>query len=47
MHASFMPAIGVGMACSTLVSKYMGEQKIQKSVSSIKESVRLAEYGNG
>ena len=47
MHASFMPAMGVGMACSTLVSKYMGEQKIQKSVSSIKESVRLAEYGMG
>tara|TARA_Y100001970_G_C14258589_1_gene877610 strand:+ start:11513 stop:12931 length:1419 start_codon:yes stop_codon:yes gene_type:complete len=47
MHASFMPAMGVGMACSTLVSKYMGEKKIRKSVSSIKESVRLAEYGMG
>ena len=47
MHASFMPAMGVGMACSTLVSKYIGEEKIQKSVSSIKESVRLAEYGMG
>ena len=47
MHASFMPAMGVGMACSTLVSKYMGEEKIQKSISSIKESVRLAEYGMG
>ncbi len=47
MHASFMPAMGIGMACSTLVSKYMGEQKTQKSVSSIKESVRLAEYGMG
>ena len=35
------------MACSTLVSKYMGEKKIEKSVSSIKESVRLAEYGMG
>ena len=32
MHASFMPAMGVGMACSTLVSKYMGEKKINKSV---------------
>ena len=30
MHASFMPAMGVGMACSTLVSKYMGEKKNQK-----------------
>ena len=47
MHASFMPAMGIGMACSTLVSKYMGEKKINKSVASIKESVRLAEYGMG
>jgi Na+-driven multidrug efflux pump len=44
MHASFMPALGVGQACSTLVSKYMGEKKIEESVASIKESVRLAEY---
>ena len=47
MHASFMPAFGFGQACSTLVSKYMGENKIEKSVSSIKESVRLAEYFMG
>ncbi|MDC0631130.1 MATE family efflux transporter [Candidatus Marinimicrobia bacterium] len=44
MHASFMPALGVGQACSTLVSKYMGEKKISKAEDSIKESVRLAEY---
>jgi|TARA_B100000029_G_scaffold119763_1_gene113112 putative MATE family efflux protein len=44
MHASFMPALGVGQACSTLVSKYMGEKKIHKSETSIKESIRLAEY---
>ena len=44
MHASFMPALGVGQACSTLVSKYMGEKKIEKSESSIKESVRLSVY---
>ena len=44
MHASFMPALGVGQACSTLVSKYMGENKIEKSEASIKESIRLAEY---
>jgi len=44
MHASFMPALGVGQACSTLVSKYMGEKKIEKSETSIKESLRLAEY---
>ena len=41
MHASFMPAMGVGMACSTLVSKYMGEKKPNKPVSSIKKSFRL------
>jgi Na+-driven multidrug efflux pump len=34
----------VGQACSTLVSKYMGEKKIEKSEASIKESIRLAEY---
>ena len=44
MHASFMPALGVGQACSTLVSKYMGEKQIEKSEASIKESIRLAEY---
>ena len=26
-HASFMPAVGVGMAASTLVGKYLGEEK--------------------
>ena len=44
MHASFMPALGVGQACSTLVSKYMGEKNINNAEDSIKESVRLAEY---
>ena len=44
MHASFMPAMGVGQACSTLVSKYMGQGRIKKSETSIRESVRIAEY---
>ena len=44
MHASFMPAMGVGQACSTLVSKYMGQGRPGKSETSIKESVRIAEY---
>ena len=44
MHTSFMPALGVGQACSTLVSKYLGEGKPEVSESSIKESVRIAEY---
>ena len=43
MHASFMPAIGVGQACSTLVGKYMGEKKIKKAEASIIESVRFSE----
>ena len=44
MHASFMPALGVGQACSTLVSKYMGEKNINNAEDSIEESIRLAEY---
>lgn len=44
MHASFMPAIGVGQACATLVGKYMGENKIEKAEISIFESVRISEY---
>ena len=44
MHASFMPALGVGQACATLVGKYMGSNEINKSEQSIKESLRLAEY---
>ena len=44
MHASFMPAMGVGQACSTLVSKYMGQGQTKKSETSIRESVRIAEY---
>ena len=44
MHASFMPAMGVGQACATLVGKYMGEKKIHKSEASIKESIRISVY---
>ena len=44
MHASFMPALGVGQACSTLVSKYMGRGSPEVSEVSIKESIRIAEY---
>ncbi len=43
MHASIMPAIGVGQACATLVSKYMGEKRIDKAEKSIIESVRWSE----
>ena len=44
MHASFMPALGVGQACATLVGKHMGSKEIEKSEKSIKESLRIAEY---
>ena len=44
MHASFMPALGVGQACATLVGKYMGEKKIHKSEASIRESIRISVY---
>ena len=42
MHASFMPAMGVGQACATMVGKYLGEKSVQKARQSILESLRLA-----
>jgi len=30
-HASFMPAVGIGMASATLVGKYLGEKKYDKA----------------
>ena len=44
MHSSFMPALGVGQACSTLVGKYLGEEKPDKAEVSIIESVIWAVY---
>ena len=44
MHASFMPALGVGQACATLVGKYMGTKEIKKAEKSISESLRISEY---
>ncbi|MCH7762229.1 MAG: MATE family efflux transporter [Candidatus Marinimicrobia bacterium] len=43
MHASFMPAIGVGQAGATLVGKFMGERRLDKAETSIYESIRWAE----
>ena len=40
MHASFMPAIGVGQACSTLVGKFLGEKNPSKAELAIYESLR-------
>ena len=44
MHASFMPALGVGQACATLVGKYLGEKDPDKAEQSIYESLRGAFY---
>ena len=44
MHASFMPAIGVGQACATLVGKFLGENNPDKSESAINESLRGSMY---
>ena len=41
MHASFLPAMGVGQACATLVGKYLGEKSIEKARQSISESLKL------
>ena len=44
MHASFMPAIGIGQACATLVGKFLGEENPDKAESSVNESLRGALY---
>ena len=44
MHASFMPAIGIGQACATLVGKYLGEENSNKAELSIYESIRGSLY---
>ena len=44
MHASFMPALGVGQACATLVGKFLGQKDPEKAEQSIHESLRGAFY---
>lgn len=44
MHSSFMPAVGVGQSCATLVGKYLGEEKPEKAEITIYESVKWALY---
>jgi len=41
-HASFLPAVGVGQACSTLVGKYLGKDEVRKATDSIYEGLRGA-----
>ena len=47
MHASFMPALGVGQACATLVGKYLGEKNPDKAEQSVYESLRGSFYMMG
>ena len=41
-HLGFMPAIGIGQACSTLVGKYLGEKNEEKALISIIEATRCS-----
>ena len=41
-HASFLPAVGVGQACATLVGKYLGKNRLDKASKSILEGLRGA-----
>ena len=41
-HASFLPAVGFGQACATLVGKYLGKKEINKATQSIYEGLRGA-----
>ena len=39
-HASFLPAVGVGQACATLVGKYLGKKNVVKATQSMVEGLR-------
>ena len=41
-HASFMPAIGLGQGCATMVGKYLGKKDLPSATKSINEGVRQA-----
>ena len=41
-QASFMPAIGLGQGCATMVGKYIGKKNIRNATRSINEGVRQA-----
>ena len=42
LHTAFMPGVGIGQACQTLVSKFLGKQNIDSAVITIKDSIRHA-----
>ena len=41
-HVSFMPAIGLGQGCATMVGKYLGQKSTLNATKSINEGVRQA-----
>ena len=41
MHASFMPAMGLGQGCATMVGKYLGEKNVRNATQSISSGLRL------
>ena len=41
MHASFMPAMGLGQGCATMVGKYLGEKNIRNATQSISSGLKL------
>ena len=41
MHASFMPAMGIGQGCATMVGKYLGEKNIHNATQSIYSGLQI------
>ena len=41
-HVSFMPVVGLGQACATMVGKYLGEKNTSNATKSIQEGVKQA-----
>ena len=39
-HASFMPAVGIGMAASTLIGKFLGEKSPDKAGQTVIDAVK-------
>ena len=39
-HASFMPAVGIGMAASTLIGKFLGEKNPDNAGIAVREAVK-------
>ena len=42
LHVAFMPGVGIGQACQTLISKYLGEKNVDASITTLKDGIRHA-----